>query len=81
MRYVEGLRVQFTHPIRLDPLLHSRTHTTCRLHWPSEYQVHIIVGREQTHERNKILGAHTGGSIEEGDGVAGKAGIVQIQSV
>lgn len=81
MRYVEGVRVQFTHPIGLDFLLLHSTPTTGCLHWSSQYQVHVVVRGEQTQEWKEFLSAHTGGTVEEGHRVASKAGIVQIHRV
>lgn len=81
MRYVEGVRIQFTHPIGLDSLLLHSTSTSGCLHWSSQYQVHNVVRGEQTQEWKEFLSAHAGGTVEEGHGVASKAGIVQIQRI
>lgn len=80
MRHVQSARMQLTHPVDFGLLLLHCTHTRCTLHRTSQYQVHVVVRGEQTQERKQLLGAHTRGSIEEGDSVAGIAGFVQIQS-
>lgn len=81
MCHVEGAWVQLTHPIGLYSLFLHCTPTTSSLHWSSEHKVHVVVGGEKTQEWKEFLGAHAGGSIEEGHMVASKAGIVQIHRV